>query len=209
MRMDELKRGLWGYKKDSVYRYIVSVEEKASERVAEKEARLEKQEEQSKQQIAKLEADLKALREENAALRENQALAFSTLMEAQKYAGQLREDSLCREQQAREEFSAVLQQKVRQLEGYLDSIQRFRETVQELLKEFDGKADDTQRALLRLQAMAPGNELAGRGPASGVRPSGEGAPARDEAPAAGLSMLRGEQGKKPQESEPWKNISFI
>ena len=50
--MDELKRGFWGYKKDSVYRYIVSMEEDASARVAEKEARLEKLEAESKQQIA-------------------------------------------------------------------------------------------------------------------------------------------------------------
>ena len=60
--MGELKRGFWGYKKDSVYRYIVSMEEDASARVAEKEARLEKLEAESKQQIAGLESALSALR---------------------------------------------------------------------------------------------------------------------------------------------------
>lgn len=74
MKMDELKRGFWGYKKDSVYRYIVSMEEDASARVAEKEARLEKLEAESKQQIAGLESALSALREENASLRNNQAM---------------------------------------------------------------------------------------------------------------------------------------
>ena len=76
--MGELKRGFWGYKKDSVYRYIVSMEEDASARVAEKEARLEKLEAESKQQIAGLESALSALREENASLRNNQAVVFST-----------------------------------------------------------------------------------------------------------------------------------
>lgn len=54
--MDELKRGFWGYKKDSVYRYIVSMEEDASARVAEKEARLEKLEAQKHAEHIKAES---------------------------------------------------------------------------------------------------------------------------------------------------------
>ena len=100
MRMDELKRGLFGYKKDSVYHYILSVEEKASARVAEKEARLAELEAEMKRQIAGLEATVTALQKENAALQENQSMVLSTMMEAQRYADQLREDSASRKQQA-------------------------------------------------------------------------------------------------------------
>ena len=31
MRLDELKKGLWGYKKEGVYRYIMNLEEESSQ----------------------------------------------------------------------------------------------------------------------------------------------------------------------------------
>ena len=40
MRLDELKKGLWGYKKEDVYRYIVGMEEESSRKLAEKDAKL-------------------------------------------------------------------------------------------------------------------------------------------------------------------------
>ena len=108
MRMDELKRGLWGYKKDSVYHYIVSIEEKASARLAEKDAKLEKMGAETKRQISELEAAIKALREENATLRENQTTVFSTMLEAQKYAEQLRADSDRQMQQFQRQLAAEI-----------------------------------------------------------------------------------------------------
>lgn len=190
MRMDELKKGLWGYKKDSVYHYIVSIEEKASERLAEKDARLEKLEAESKRQLAQmenenkqqvreLEAVAQALREENAALRDNQAVVFSTMLEAQKYAEQLKADSERQKQLAQEKFSADIRQKNRQLEEHTGQIRQLRAMIWEMLKEFDGRLEDTERALNHLAACAPGTEP-------------------DPAPAAS-----DEAG-----DEPWKKISF-
>ena len=37
MRLDELKKGFWGYQKESVYRYIVSLEEEVSKKIEERE----------------------------------------------------------------------------------------------------------------------------------------------------------------------------
>ena len=37
MRLDELKKGLWGYKKEGVYRYIMNLEEESSQKLAEKD----------------------------------------------------------------------------------------------------------------------------------------------------------------------------
>lgn len=155
MRMDELKRGLWGYKKNSVYHYIVSVEEKASARLAEKDARLEKIEEDAKRQVSELEATIKALREENASLRENQAAVFSTMLEAQKYANQLRADSDRQMQQFQRQLAATVQQKNRQLESYQDQIHQLRTMIQEILKDFDGRLEDAGRALANLPLQAP------------------------------------------------------
>lgn len=170
MRMDELKRGLWGYRKDSVYHYVVSLEEKASQRLAEKEARIEKLtaeykqqltelESESKRQLAELEATLKALREENAALRENQAAVFTTMLEAQKYADQLRTESNLQRQQAQERFSSAIQQKTRLLDVYSDQIQQLRVMIKEILKDFEGSLEDVERTTTRLSAHAPSADL--------------------------------------------------
>lgn len=180
MRMDELKRGLWGYKKDSVYHYIVSMEEKASARMAEKDARLEQLEGDTKRQVAELEATIKTLREENAALRQDQATVFSTMLEAQKYAEQLRAASSRQKQQAQEQLAAAIQQKNQQLDSYQEQIRQLRAIIREMLREFDNKLEDTERALISLSAQAPG---------------------------AALDADRKEPDKN--ESEAWKRISFI
>ena len=159
MRMDELKRGLWGYRKDSVYHYVVSLEEKASQRLAEKEARIEKLTAEYKQQLTELEATLKALREENAALRENQAAVFTTMLEAQKYADQLRTESNLQRQQAQERFSSAIQQKTRLLDVYSDQIQQLRVMIKEILKDFEGSLEDVERTTTRLSAHAPSADL--------------------------------------------------
>ena len=51
MQLNELKKGFWGYKKESVYRYIVAIEESTSEKLAEKDAKLTQLEEQSQKKI--------------------------------------------------------------------------------------------------------------------------------------------------------------
>ena len=179
MRLDELKRGLWGYKKDSVYHYIVSVEEKASARLAEKDARLEKMEEDAKRQVSELEAAIKVLREENAALRENQATVFSTMLEAQKYADQLRADSDRQMQQFQRQLAATVQQKNQQLENYQEQIRQLRTMIQEILKDFDGRLEDAGRALANLPLQDPITVL-------------------DQDP----------KGMAQSESDAWKKISF-
>lgn len=194
--MDELKRGFWGYKKDSVYRYIVSMEEDASARVAEKEARLEKLEAESKQQIAGLESALSALREENASLRNNQAVVFSTLMEAQKHAEHIKAESRRRERQVQEEIAMSVQRKTKQVDNYLEQIRMFRETVQAMLKEFDERAEEAERSLTQLRSQAPSAELEGDPLTLGDAPA-----------AGGRAQKKAEQ--VPQEEEPWKKISFI
>lgn len=194
--MDELKRGFWGYKKDSVYRYIVSMEEDASARVAEKEARLEKLEAESKQQIAGLESALSALREENASLRNNQAVVFSTLMEAQKHAEHIKAESRRRERQVQEEIAMSVQRKTKQVDNYLEQIRMFRETVQAMLKEFDERAEEAERSLTQLRSQAPSADLEGDPLTLGDAPA-----------AGGRAQRKAEQ--VPQEEEPWKKMSFI
>lgn len=207
--MDELQRGFWGYKKDSVYRYIVSMEEKASKQLAEKDARLAQLEADMKQQIAELEGEGKkqlaeleatvaALREENAALRENQVVVFHTMMEAQKYADRLRADSAMQSQEAQKRLSDAVGRQTRQLEEYLAQVQQIRAVIQDRLKGFDGDMKGVEQILTSLISQAPPLQLeGGELPASPFGKPG-GAPAPDDgAPRIGTN-----------EGDKWNHISF-
>lgn len=155
MQLDELRKGFWGYKKESVYRYVVAIEESTSEKLAEKDAKLAQLEEQSQKKILDLEAAVEALREENAALKEHQVMAFSTLLEAQRHAQFLKEESASRERKAQEELDAAVERQARRLEEYSEKIRQLQKAIQGLLAEFGGRVEDMEESLAALQSQAP------------------------------------------------------
>lgn len=155
MRMDELKQGLWGYKKDSVYHYIASMEEKASERMGEKDAMIENLRAENKRQAEEQEKVIRTLQEENAALRRNQTAVFTAMQRTQQYADQLKADSERQQRAAQEKFSRFLQQKTQELDVYLGEIQQLRALVRKMLKDFDGKLGDAERTAAQLAMRAP------------------------------------------------------
>ncbi len=208
MRMDELKRGFWGYKKDSVYNYIVTLEEEASRRVAEKDARIDRQEAEFRRQIAELESAYKkkvveldammaSLQEENQALRDNQEFVFSTMLEAQKYADRLKADSVRQVQQAQEELSTAVEQENQQLDGYVKRIRQLRAMIRDLLEEFDDKAEESEKALIRLPAQAPSADLGRQ--ILDIKALSE------DIPAVGAENAMSDAKK----GEKWNKLSFI
>lgn len=59
MRLEDLKKGLWGYKKDSVYQYVANMEEELSAKLLEKDKQLTKTIEDVRQEAAKAVAQTK------------------------------------------------------------------------------------------------------------------------------------------------------
>ena len=158
MRLDELKKGLWGYKKEGVYRYIMNLEEESSQKLAEKDEKIcaitaAMAEGQSR--IGELERTVEALREENTSLKANQSAVFATLLEAQRYAERLREESARREQKAQEELKTKICRQTQMLERYSDRVRQLREVLRDMLVEFDGKAEQTGQALASIQEQDP------------------------------------------------------
>ena len=80
MRLDELKKGFWGYKKESVYQYIAAMEDKAARKLAQQQEQAEKEADKAQKRICELEEALKILREENKALYQDQIHISETLM---------------------------------------------------------------------------------------------------------------------------------
>ena len=69
MRIEELKKGLWGYKKESIFQYIAEQEETFSKKLLEKNTQLEQLSQQYQTRIEELEAVLRQSQAELSALR--------------------------------------------------------------------------------------------------------------------------------------------
>ena len=55
MRLEELKQGLWGYKKDAVFQYISQLEDAFSQKMTERDAQVERIIQQDQARIRDLE----------------------------------------------------------------------------------------------------------------------------------------------------------
>ena len=100
MRLESLKKGFWGYKRDAVFQYITEQEELFSQKMAEKDAQLDRAGQQAQARIQELERELLELaryREKVAALRET---IQATLTGLEQHAEEL-------EQQAEELYEAA------------------------------------------------------------------------------------------------------
>ena len=110
MKTDELKTGFWGYKKFSVYQYINSLEEQFSAQLLEKDRESRAALEQAQQRVRQLEQEVADLRRQQESRQNEQMLISSTLMEAQRYSEQLKQESNAREQEAQRQMEASARQ---------------------------------------------------------------------------------------------------
>ena len=155
MRMEELKRGFWGYQKEGVYRCITSMEEEFSARLMEKDAALAKLEEQYQARVRELEEALARAQEENRAQSRSQAAISEALLRAQDYAQKLREESQRQEETVRRDIAARAHRQQRELDAYQGELDRLRQTIRTLLEELDSRAGAVQGKLELLRAEAP------------------------------------------------------
>ena len=64
MRLEEVKRGLWGYQRDAVFRYIAGQEEAFGQKLAEKDAQMMRAGQQAQARIRDLEEENQDLQED-------------------------------------------------------------------------------------------------------------------------------------------------
>ena len=116
MQIKELKTGFRGYRKESVYRYIASLEEDFSRKLLEKDSQSAKTIAQFEQRIEELETELRALKKENEEQRNRQMMIANTLLEAQAYAARLQAETLRQEQEAQKLIEEEAQKQYQELE---------------------------------------------------------------------------------------------
>lgn len=159
MTLSELKSGFFGYRKTSVYQYITSLEEQFSSKLMEQEAQARKDAEQYQQRIQQLEEELAAIREQYETQRSQQLVVADTLLDAQRWAGQLRQEAEEQRQQASQQLEEEVGRQNRELERYRAQVQALREAFRSTLQELDGQAAKLEEQVDETLAAAPDHNL--------------------------------------------------
>ena len=159
MRLEELKRGFWGYRKDAVFQYIIQQEEAFSQKMLEKDAQLERMSRQDQARLRDLEAENSALKEELAKLRERQHQISQAILDARSSAEALRAESQAQEETARKSVRKTLERDLAELAGYREKIASLREVIQTTMAGLEQKAEEMELQVEKLYEAAPAGNL--------------------------------------------------
>ena len=158
MRLEELKKGLWGYKKDAVFQYISQQEEQFTQKMAEKDAQMEQVSRQDRSRIQDLEQENHALKEELARLRAQQDKISQAILDARSSAETLKAESRAQEEKARETVRQALEQDLAVLDGYRQQVADLHRAIQTAMKGLEQQTEEMeQRAEELLEAAPQGN----------------------------------------------------
>ena len=127
MNTEDLKTGFWGYKKYSVYQYISEMETQFSAKLLEKDEEAKALLEQERQRSRQLEAELEKLHKQLDRQQEEQALIASTLMEAKRYAQQLKDQAEEQQKAAQQQLEEALISRDAELKLYDSRLQELRQ----------------------------------------------------------------------------------
>ena len=159
MKLDQLKKGLWGYQKASVYAYITMAEEEFSAKLAEKDSRHAASEEQYRSRIDVLEQELRAVKEQLEQQRSEKMEIASTLVAATQYAETLRREAEETRQKERQAWEQELTAAQRELEQYRGQISNVRELLHTFLRGMDDQAQGVEQQVEAVQAACPSHNM--------------------------------------------------
>ncbi len=160
MRLDELKKGFWGYKKESVYQYIAAMEDEAARKLVQQQEQAEKEADKAQKRICELEEALKIFREENKALYQDQIHISETLMEAQKYSRKMNEETARRAEEANKEMETAFQVHRDRLEEYGKKVGKLGRVLRELLEDMEAETEHMEEEIGKVKEQAPAHGLA-------------------------------------------------
>ena len=159
MRLEELKKGFWGYQKDAVFQYITQQEEIFTQKLAEKDALLERTDRQAQARIRELEQENRTLKEELARLREQQDQISQAILDARASAEALKAETRAQEESAREKLRQALEQDLAELASYRDRVTDLRKAIRTTLEGLEQQAEKIEQQAEELYETAPKGNL--------------------------------------------------
>lgn len=159
MKLSQLKKGLFGYRQADVYDYVAALEEEFAAKLLEREASYKKSEEQYIARIEKLENELKSVKERLEQHRDEQMVIASTLMDATRYAEQLRQEADEVARKERSEWESELDDKQRELDHYSAQILNVREMFTNFLRAMDQQAVEFEEQVDEAKPESPARNI--------------------------------------------------
>ena len=160
MRLEELKKGFWGYKKEGVFQYITDLESTFSQKLLEKDAQMERMDQQAQTRIRELEEENSRLREEVSRIRGQYDQISTAILDARASAEALKAETQVQEEAARQTLRQALEQDLSLLDGYRANIKKLRESICATLEELNAQTHQLEQQAASLSEAAPTGNLA-------------------------------------------------
>ena len=157
MRLEDLKKGFWGYQKEAVLQYIAAQEEACSLRLLEKDEQATQASLKAQARIQELEAEVQRLRQELGELRRMRDQIPQVMLDASAQA--LQDQMNAQAQVARDNLRQALDADLAQLARYREQIQALRQSLQEALEGMDRQAQQLQQQAQALEEESPEKDL--------------------------------------------------
>lgn len=159
MRLEELKKSFWGYQKDAVFQYITQQEEAFTQKLAEKDALLERTDRQAQDRIQELEQENRTLKRELEGLRKQQDQISRAILDARASAEELKAESRAQEEAAREEVRRALEGDLAELARYREEVADLRRAIQTAVKDLERQTEELEQRAEELYEAAPAGNL--------------------------------------------------
>lgn len=142
MNLEQLQKGFFGYKKSSVYQYIMTMEEEFSDQLIKKDEQRKTEAEQYQERIRQLEKELAETKKQMETQKKEQDMIAFTMIEAKRYAESLRKETEEKEKKRQDMWNEKVREKEKELDEYGMKIKQVRILFERLLHEMD---DQTQK----------------------------------------------------------------
>ena len=159
MRLEDLKKGFWGYQKEAVLQYIAAQEEACSLRLLEKDEQATQASLKAQARIQELEAEVQRLRQELGELRRMRDQIPQVMLDARASAQALQDQMNAQAQVAGDNLRQALDADLAQLARYREQIQALRQSLQEALEGMDRQAQQLQQQAQALEEESPEKDL--------------------------------------------------
>ena len=159
MRLEELKKGFWGYKKEGVFQYLAELEQTYSQKLQERDERSAQAERQAQARLQTMEEENRSLKEELSGLRKQYDQISAAILDARTSAEAMKAETRAQEAAARETVRENLEADLSELERYRERVSALREDIHRALQGLEDQAEVLEQRVSALYEEAPQGNL--------------------------------------------------
>ena len=159
MRLEELRKGLWGYRRDDVFKFITEMEDEAAKKLAEQGEAASEAENRAIRRAQELEKENRALRSEVDRLRAQQEQISMAILDARASAEALKAETRAQEEAARAAVRGTMEEELAELRRYAGKLAALREGIRRTLEGLDRDVEEAEELVEAAAAASPAANL--------------------------------------------------